>query len=214
MITIDVWSDFTCPFCYIGKRHLEQAISQFKGKDSVEINWHSYQLDPTIPEDIQTSPVAYLSAAKGISLEDSATMHDNVTRMAKGAGLNYNFDSVQIANSFRAHRLLQRAKELNKGDRLKEALFHAYFCTGQNINSVEDLKAIAISCDLSANDVDEAMMHEKYAFAVNTDIEKSKQMGIKGVPYFVFNNTYALSGAQPVNAFLDALSQVVTQLSV
>jgi len=209
MITIDVWSDFTCPFCYIGKKHLEQALTQFKSKETIQINWHSFQLDPSIPEDIRTTPIAYLSTAKGISLEDSATMHDNVARMAKGAGLNYNFDTVQIANSNIAHRLLQRAKELNKGDVMKEALFHAYFCAGQNINVLDDLISIAQTCGISADDVEVALNDPKYASLVENDIQKSRQLSIKGVPYFVINNTFALSGAQPVNAFLDALSQVL-----
>lgn len=208
---ISVWSDFTCPFCYIGKRHLEQALKQLRLQDNVDIEWNSFQLDPSIPEDIRTTPIAYLSAAKGISMEDSATMHENVTRMAKASGLNYTFEQVQIANSFRAHRLLQYAKTIGKDTILQEVVFDAYFCGGKNIHSVTDLTELAESCGISKEQVEEAMQLEVYAEAVHADIQKSRDMEVKGVPYFVINNTFALSGAQPVAAFVDALVKATSE---
>jgi len=127
-MTIEIWSDIMCPFCYIGKRNFESALDQFKGKENVQIIWKSFQLDPTIPEnfDEKINVYQYLADRKGMSYEQSVRLHESVVRTAKEAGLTYNFDKAIIANSFNAHRLIQLAKEKGLGDQAEERLFLAY----------------------------------------------------------------------------------------
>lgn len=198
-----------CPFCYIGKRNYEAALGEFASSDQVEIVWKSFQLDPSIPQQMDRSEnvYQYLAERKGMSYEQSVQMHENVVRMAKNAGLEYNFDKAVVANSFRAHRMIQLAKTKGLGDQAEERLFSAYFTEGKNFGSPEVLVQLGADIGLSEAEVNEALSNEDYAGKVKSDILEAQQLGVNGVPFFVFDRKYAISGAQPPAAFLQALEK-------
>lgn len=203
---IEIWSDILCPFCYIGKRHLEAALKDFSGKDNVEIQWRSFQLDPEQETRPGMDVFSYLAERKGISKAQSEAMHTQVTQMAARAGLEYHFEKAVVANSFDAHRLLQYAKTQGQGDAMKERLLAAYFCEGQNIADFTVLADLAKDAGLDrAAALAVLNNHEEYAQAVRADIQEAQALGISGVPFFVIDRKYAVSGAQPVEVFLRAL---------
>ena len=208
---IDIWSDIMCPFCYIGKRRLEAALDGFEHKDEVELIWHSFQLDPTIQSQKGKSLYQYLAERKGMSLQQSEQMHQHVTQMAADSGLTYNFDKAVIANSFDAHRLIQLAKKHGLGDAAEERLFHAYFTEGKDMSDHEVLTQLGTEIGLDATEVKQALETDAYAHAVRTDITTAEQLRISGVPFFVLDNKYGVSGAQPVELFSNALKQAWTE---
>lgn len=198
-----------CPFCYIGKRHLEKALESFSGRDQVEITWKSYQLDPTIPLEF-TEPVgvyAYLADRKGWSLEESQQMHDRVVEMAAGVGLKYNFDRAVVANSLYAHRVIQLAKDKGLDDLMEEIFFRAYFTDGKNLASNETLVLLGEEAGLVGIEIRAAIESEEFAYRVNQDIQEGVNLGVRGVPFFVFDRKFGISGAEPVQVFIDTLKQ-------
>jgi len=206
---VEVWSDIMCPFCYIGKRNYESALRGFEGKDHIEIEWHSFQLDPTIPKNsaVRENVYQYLADKKGISYEQSAKMHERVIQMAKNAGLDYRFDKAIVANSFDAHRLIQLAKTKGLGDAAEERLFSAYFTEGKDFGNHDTLVEIGKEIGLTEEDVKSALVSEDYAEKVEQDIQIASEIGVQGVPFFVFDRKFAVSGAQPPEYFLQALKQ-------
>ena len=210
---IEIWSDVMCPFCYIGKRHLEAALEDFPQKDEVEIVWKSFQLNPDMPESSEENVYEYLAKAKGISLEQSKQMHERVEEMAANAGLDYNFDIAKVANSFKAHRVLQLAKRKKLGDELKEALLEAYFIKGRNTSDYNTLVELATSVGITEAEVELALNEEQFASYVNQDIDEARQIRVQGVPFFVFDRKYAVSGAQPVEHFKATLEKVQAESS-
>ena len=205
---VEVWSDIMCPFCYIGKRNYESALAQFPDAGRIEIVWKSFQLDPSIPEKTEEENVfRYLAQRKGISYEQSVQMHQGVVQTARNAGLEYNFDKAVVANSFKAHRLIQLAKTKGLGDQAEERLFHAYFTEGKNFGNPEVLLELGKDIGLTEAEVQEALTDETYAQKVKADIQEAGDLGVNGVPFFVFDRKYAISGAQPPATFLKALQQ-------
>lgn len=203
---VDIWSDVMCPFCYIGKRKFEHALVQFANKKHLEIEWHSFQLDPTVQSVPGTDIYSYLAERKGLSVEQSKQMHGNVARMAADVGLQYNFAKAVIANSYDAHRVSQLAKKYGKGDEMEEQLFKGYFTEGKDISDHETLVAMAAATGMNGEEVRQMLAGNAYKDAVDADIERAAQIGITGVPFFVFNNRYAVSGAQQPETFLGALN--------
>lgn len=204
---VDIWSDVMCPFCYIGKRNFESALAQFKNKESIEVVWHSFQLDPEMKFMPGVDIYSYLAERKGISAEQSKQMHSRVVKMAKAAGLEYNFDKAVINNSYDAHRFLQLAKIHGRGNEAEELLFRAYFTDGKNIGNYDTLIQLGIEIGLSATEVGEMLNSDAFANAVDEDIYTAQQYGIRGVPFFIINDKYTISGAQPTETFLGALNQ-------
>jgi protein disulfide-isomerase len=205
---IKIWSDIMCPFCYIGKRNFENALAQFSRAADLEIEWKSFQLDPTIPKMKQREDVyEFLATSKGISIEDSKAMHENLVRMAKTVGLEYNFDRAVIANSFDAHRLIQFAKSKGLGDEIEEALFAAYFTNGLDMSDLDTLAEIGSSIGLSPIELETILHSEDFSSEVQNDILEAQKYGVRGVPYFVLDDKYAISGAQPSSVFLEALEK-------
>jgi len=209
---VEIWSDVMCPFCYIGKRHFEAALGNFEHKNAIEIEWKSFLLDPDIPESVENKNVyEYLAERKGISVQQSEQMHERVIEMAKNAGLDYNFDIAVVANSFKAHRLIQKAKSKGLGDAAEELLFKSYFTEGKNISDTATLVELGKQIGLTEKDVNEALSNQDFQFLVNKDIEEARAIGVSGVPFFVFDRKYAVSGAQPAESFLGALTQSVNE---
>jgi len=204
---VDIWSDIMCPFCYIGKRKFEKALEQFDHKNEVEIVWHSFQLDPGIKYMPDRNLYDYLAERKGQSREWSVKVHGQMTEMAKEVGLEYNFDKAVIANSFDAHRLIQMAKQQGKGDAAEEQLFKAYFTEGRNMSNPEVLAQIGSEIGLNANEVKQMLGSDDYKDAVAEDINMAETLGARGVPFFVIDEKYGVSGAQAPETFLGALTQ-------
>ena len=206
---VEIWSDIMCPFCYIGKRNFEAALKEFDAKNEIEIEWKSFQLDPTIPKtfDKKVSTYEYLAERKGMSVEKAIELHSNVTEMARNVGLTYNFDQSVVANSFDAHKLIQFAKTKGLGDAAEEQLFKAYFTDGKDMSNHSTLIELGKEIGLNEREVLTALESAQYGEKVNFDITEGSQLGVTGVPFFVFDRKYAISGAQPIETFLNALKQ-------
>ena len=204
---VEVWSDIMCPFCYIGKRHYEAALKQFANREYVELVWKSYQLDPSTPEHFEhkVNAYQYLADKKGMTYEQSISLHKNVAKMASKAGLDYNFDLVVVANSFKAHRIIQLAKTKNLGDYAKEIFLKSHFIDGGDLNDEKTLYTLGNQIGLSDAEVKEALSSDEYAYKVKQDIQEAQNIGVRGVPFFVFNRKHAVSGAQPVASFLETI---------
>lgn len=209
---IEIWSDILCPFCYIGKRHFEAALETLDPTIPIEIEWKSFQLDPTIPKMTERVNVyQYLADSKGISLEQSKAMHDNVVEMAKNVGLEYNFSIAVVANSFDAHRLIQYSKTKGLGDEAEEALFAAYFTNGVDISDLNALQEIGTTIGLEPVELKDILHSDAFAYEISQDIQEAQNIGVRGVPFFVIDRKYGLSGAQPIDVFVDALSKAAVE---
>ena len=208
---IEVWSDVMCPFCYIGKRRLEKSLQNFAGKDSVEIEWKSYQLNPNLVTDPNISLDEYLATHKGMPLEQAQELNAQVSAMAAEEGLSFNFDKSVVANSFKAHVLAHFAKSAGKQDLIEELLFQSYFTEGKNIDDIDVLKDIAERAGLSTEEFEKKVEEGTLNDAVRKDIYEAQQIGVRGVPFFVFDRKYAISGAQPVEAFTQTLEKSLSE---
>lgn len=205
---IEIWSDIMCPFCYIGKRQLETALEAFPGND-FEIEWKSFQLDPTITPQSGKDVYTFLAERKGMSLEQSKEMHKSVTERAKSVGLDYHFEKAIISNSLTAHRIIHLAKAKKLGDEMEEIFFKAYFTDGKDLNDDQTLIELGTQAGLAAAEVKEVVEAESlYLNDVKHDIKEAQEIGVQGVPFFVFDRKYAVSGAQPVEAFVNTIKEV------
>ncbi|MFI5159714.1 MAG: DsbA family protein [Sphingobacteriales bacterium] len=204
---VEIWSDVMCPFCYIGKRRFEDALENFGQKDDIEIEWKSFQLNPDMKTDPDISINQYLADIKGWDLDQAKSMNDHVTGMAEEVGLTYDFDKAIVANSFNAHRLNHLAKNHGLGEAAEEALFKAYFTEGKNIDDKDTLVELGTSIGLDAGETSQTLNSDTYADNVKRDIFEAQQLGIRGVPFFVFNNKYGVSGAQAVPVFTQTLEK-------
>ncbi len=204
---VEIWSDVMCPFCYIGKRKFEQALEIFPHKNNVEIVWKSYQLAPNMKTDTTKSINQYLAESKGWTLDYARQMNEYVTKMAAEVGLKYNMDKAIPANSFDAHRLSHLAAKHGFQDKMEEALFKAYFTEGKNTADKSTLLTLAKEIGLSAEEAKKVLDSNQFADAVKADIKEAQEIGVNGVPFFVFNRKYAVSGAQPAEAFLKTIEK-------
>ena len=207
-LKIQIWSDIMCPFCYIGKRRIEEALSLFEHKNSVAIEWRSYQLDASFVASPDDNMVEHLAQKYGKGADWAQGMLDNMTQNAKTAGLDFHFEKSILANSFNAHRLLHLAKKYQLANDLEELLFKAYLTEGKNINDNNTLKELGVSVGLNPVEIDEVLNSDAYGNDVKQDIQNANSIGVQGVPFFVFDNKYAVSGAQPATAFLETLQKV------
>lgn len=210
-LTIEIWSDVACPFCYIGKANFEKALAAFPDKEHVAVVWKSFILDPTLPDLTDKTLISSLSEKKGMSIEQTVQMTARVHEMALGSGIEMDFDKALPVNTFHAHRVLQKAKKLGKGSEMKERLFKAYFTEGVNIADHKVLEKLAAEVGISGEDVHTALTESAFADAVNADVQEARSFGISGVPYFVIDRKYGISGAQPVQTFDNALQQAFAE---
>ena len=208
---IEIWSDIMCPFCYIGKRQLEKALEEFSN-DKFEIEWKSFQLDPSITPQSGKDVYTFLAERKGISVEQSVEMHKGVVERAKSVGLDYHFDKAIISNSLTAHRIIQFAKTKKAGDEMEEIFFKAYFTEGRDLNDDSTLIEMASQAGLNSADVQKVVQNEDlYLIEVKADIDEAREIGVQGVPFFVFDRKYAISGAQPLETFVQTINEVRTK---
>ncbi|MGM7666453.1 DsbA family oxidoreductase [Microbacterium sp. A93] len=206
---IEIFSDVACPWCYIGKRRFETALASFEHRDQVEVEWKSFQLDPSLPEHDHRNEIDYLVQTKGMPREQVTQMLGHVTEQATGEGLHYDFEALVVANSWKAHRVIQRAKavSLKTAERLEEQLFQAHFEDGKDIGSEDVLVELGTAAGLTAEQVREALDDDRWETAVKQDLATARALGVSGVPFFVLERKYGISGAQPVEVFTQALEQ-------
>ena len=207
-LKVQIWSDIMCPFCYIGKRRIEEALQNFEHKEAVEIEWKSYQLDASFVASPEDNMADHLAAKYRKDTDWAQNMLDNMTQNAKTAGLDFHFEKAILANSFNAHRLLHLAKKHDLANDLEELLFKAYLTEGKNINDLETLSKLGIEVGLDAEAVAQVLNSDTYGAEVKKDQEEANAIGVQGVPFFVLDNKYAISGAQPASAFLETLEKV------
>ena len=207
-MTVDVWSDVMCPFCWMGDRHLELALEEFSHRDDVKITYHSYQLMPDYPENSPLPSAEAVAKQKGMPVEQFKQMNDGVAQRGAEVGLDYNFDQALTVNSRRAHRLSHFAEQQGVQHELMQNLFKAYFTDGKNVEDREVLADLAAEVGLDRDEALANMDNEDLDHAVQADINQALQIGVQGVPFFVFNNKYAVSGAQPQQVFQQALKTV------
>jgi predicted DsbA family dithiol-disulfide isomerase len=204
---VEIWSDVMCPFCYIGKRRFENALQQFEHKDEIEIEWKSFQLNPDMETDPSINIDQYLADKKGWTIAHAKQMNAYVTQMAAEAGLTYNFDKAVVANSFNAHRFSHLAKKHGLGVAAEEQLFKAYFTDGKNIDDLDILVDLGVQIGLNATEIKQTLKSDAYTEDVKHDITEAQYLGIQGVPFFVMNSKYAISGAQAVPVFEETLQK-------
>jgi predicted DsbA family dithiol-disulfide isomerase len=212
-VKIEVWSDYVCPFCYIGKRKLEQALEKTGLGAGAEVIFKSYELDPHSPETSEQSMVSVLAGKYGTTEAQAEGMTANVTAAAKEVGLEYNFSKMRPANTFSAHRLAKWADEQGKADQISENLLRAYFIENREIGLKEVLADIAEETGLERAEAEAVLKSDRFEKEVRADIEEARQLGVQGVPFFVINRKYAISGAQPDEVFEQALRQVAEEES-
>lgn len=208
---IEIWSDVMCPFCYIGKRRFEDALQKSGHGKDIEIEWKSFQLNPDMKTDPNISIDQYLADIKGFSLDHAKELNAHVTQMAAEAGLTYNFDRAVVANSFNAHRFSHLAKKHGLGDAAEEALFKAYFTNGKNIDDTATLIELGTAIGLNADEIQTSLESDAYAEDVKHDVAEAQQLGIRGVPFFVMNRKYGVSGAQAVPVFEETIEKAFAE---
>lgn len=208
-IKVDIWSDVQCPWCYIGKRTFEAGAAQFGG--DVEVEYHSFELAPDTPVDFDGTPVDYLSRRKGLPVEQVHQMLDHVTSIAAGVGLEYDFDSVHQTNTVKAHELLHYAKAQGRQLEMKERLLKAYFVDGAHVGRIDDLADLAAEVGFDRSDVVRSLAENEYLADVKADAALAAEYGIRGVPFFVIDGKYGISGAQEPAAFAQVLEQVAAE---
>jgi predicted DsbA family dithiol-disulfide isomerase len=202
---VEIWSDVVCPWCYIGKRRFESALARFEHRDDVDVVWRSFELDPTTPRHRPGNLAEHLSGKYGIDVAQARQLQDRVTAVAADEGLDYRFDLAQPTNSFDAHRLIHLARPYGRQDPMKERLLRAYFTEGRNIADLETLIELGHDVSLPHDEVRSMLSSDELADDVRADQREARALGISGVPFFVLDRTYGVSGAQPAEAMLDAL---------
>ncbi|USQ79973.1 DsbA family oxidoreductase [Ornithinimicrobium faecis] len=207
-LKVDIWSDIACPWCYIGKRKFERAVDQFSAEGrEVEVEYHSFELSPDTPVDFEGSTTEFLSERKGMPVDQVEGMLAQVTSIASSVGLDYDFDKVVHTNTLRAHQVLHLAKAKGLQAQLKERLLKAYFEQGRHIGRAEDLADLAAEVGLDRAEVLAALESEEFLADVRADMNQARAYGISGVPFFVIDQKYGVSGAQESDAFVQALTQ-------
>ena len=211
---IEIWSDIACPFCIIGKRQLEAALEQYPQRDEVEITWHSFELDPNAKLDFGMDIFDVLSNKYGMSREQAIDNNDRLSMQAKSLGLEFNMDKLIPTNTFNAHRFVHLATSLRMGNKAHELLFKAYFTDGKKISDVNTLVSIGKEIGIEEDKVVALFNGDAFAYEVRQDEQEAQNIGVKGVPFFLMDRKYAVSGAQGIPAFLEALTKIGSESSV
>lgn len=203
---VEIWSDVACPFCYIGKKRFEKALEGFTHKAEIEVEWKSFQLDPSLPEDRKVNIQEYMAQQKGMSIAEVKAMFQHVVEMAQSEGIHMQMDEIVMANTRTMHRLIQYAKSKGLGAEAEEGFFNAYF-SGKDFTNKSILLEISIKIGLDEKEAANVIHSNEFSNEVDKDIYEARNVGVSGVPHFVFNNKYTVSGAQPSDVFKGALEK-------
>lgn len=206
-VRVEVWSDLICPWCYIGKRRLEAALRDFEGAEAVEVVWRSFQLDPSFARGAREPVRESLVKSKGMSPDQVRAMTDQVTQVAAGDGLTYDLDAAVMVNTIDAHRMTHLAKDAGLGTEMHERLLRAHLSEGRVLDDVDTLVELATDIGLPADRARAVATSRDYQAEVEADISEARKLGVRGVPFFVLNRAYGVSGAQPAEALRSALSK-------
>jgi len=213
-IRIEVWSDIACPWCYIGKRRLEAGIAAFSagpGALPVEIEYRSFELAPDTPVDFDGGEIDFLVEHKRLPADRVRAMLAHVTEVAESVGLVYDFGALRHTNTVKAHQLLHFAKARGRQNELKERLLRAYFTEGRHVGREDELAGLAAEVGLDPEEALRSLREDEHLAAVREDESVAAAYGIGGVPFFVLDGKYGISGAQPEDAFAEALTRVATE---
>lgn len=205
---VEIWSDVICPWCYIGKRRFEMALASFAQRESVQVIWRSFELDPNSPPQYPGNLEEMLARKYGVSRQEAAAMNMQVTSLAKEVGLEFNLANARPGNTFDAHRLLHFAAAQQLGDRATERIMRAYFSESLPVGDRTALARLAPEFGIAGNEALTMLESDDFSDAVRTDEARAAEFGITGVPFFVFDEKYGVSGAQPVEVFVEALQQM------
>ena len=210
---IEIWSDYACPYCYIGERQLEKALENFSDREDIEISFKSFELDPSASYKTTTNTRERISEKYRISTEKAQQMIDSITEYAKSVGLDFNYDTVRYTNTFGAHRIAKYAETKGKGIEISEKLLHAYFTENKQMSDHKVLTDIAIEIGLDKLEVEDILKGEELKFAedVRNDEYEASRLGIHAVPFFVINEKYSISGAQPQEVFEQAIEKALKE---
>lgn len=205
---VEIWSDIVCPWCAIGKRRFESALAEFAHRDEVEVRWRSFELDPTAPREREGELAEHLAAKYGVSREQADGMHRQMTETAAAEGWDFHFEHARSGNTFDAHRLVHLGADRGIQDAVKERLMRGYFTEGARIGDPRTLAALGVEAGLDADEARDVLASDRYADEVRADERQAVTFGISGVPFFVVDQTYGVSGAQPAAALLEVLDTV------
>jgi predicted DsbA family dithiol-disulfide isomerase len=208
MMKVEIWSDIACPFCYIGKKKFETALEQFEGKDEVEIIYRSYELDPNAPVQAEQDVHDMLAAKYGMTREKAQEMNRNVADQANAIGLPFDADGMKLTNTHNAHRLAHLANKHGKMSEMTDRLYKAYFADSLHVGEQDTLTKLATEIGIDTAEVASLFTSDSYSQEVRADEQEAASLGIRGVPYFVIDRKYGISGAQPSETFLQALQKV------
>lgn len=208
-IKVDVWSDIACPWCFIGKRKFEAAVAS--SGIPVEVEYHSFELSPGTPAEFAGSHDEFLAAHLGVSLEQAAAMGERVTGLAAAVGLRYDYAKLQTTNTVLGHQAIHYAKARGMQAQMKERLMKAYFEEGRHVGRIADVADLAAEIGLDREDVVRSLSADEHLAAVRADVAQAGELGIRGVPFFVLDGKYGISGAQESAIFANALQQVAAE---
>lgn len=206
-LTVDIWSDVVCPWCYIGKRRYESALARFAHRDEVTVTWRSFELDPEAPRSTDLPAAERLAGKYAMSVEQAEAMHAQMTELAAAEGLEFHLDRTRGGNTYDAHRLIHLAAAHDVQDAAKERLMRAYFTEGEPIGDPDALVRLVAEVGVDSDEARAVLDGDRYADAVREDERLAGQLGIRGVPFFVLDRRYGVSGAQPADLLLQALEQ-------
>lgn len=209
-IVVEVWSDIACPFCYIGLKRFEQAVERFPVSLNIDFRWKTFLLNPDLKTNSFASTLDYLVATKGISVSEVEQMMQGVVAAGKTVDIPFDFKKAKVANSLRAHALLKSTTDHDIRMNLKRQLFDAQFLSGKNIDDKDFLIEMGKDAGIDLAKLEANMNNPEGLTDINTDLQEARSIGISGVPFFVFDRSFALVGAQSVEVFGQALEKAFT----
>ncbi|HEX5895960.1 MAG TPA: DsbA family oxidoreductase [Thermoleophilaceae bacterium] len=213
MLSVEIWSDIACPWCYVGKRRFESALAGFEHADEVQVTWRSFELDPQAPREREGDRVDHLARKYGTTREQAQAMHDQMAGIAAGEGLEFRFDIARSGNTFDAHRLTHLAAAHGRQDEMKERLFRAYLSEGEAIGDPAVLERLAVEVGLPADEARDLLAGDRFAGEVRDDEQLAASLAITAVPFFVVDRAIAASGAQPPELLRELLNRAWAQRS-
>jgi predicted DsbA family dithiol-disulfide isomerase len=211
-VKVDIWSDVVCPFCYLGKNKLEQAIKKLHAEDKIEIEWHSFQLDPDFPMNQSVSSIDYLAQKKHIPASQIQGIQQYLTMQGKNYGIDFQFEKTLTFNTFNAHRLLQWSKTMQRSNEMKAALMLAYFSEGADLSKTDVLLEIVAKHHFDVEKAKDILASNTYHDEVEKDLYEASKLGINGVPFFLINEKQVISGAQEDSVFENVISNALKNL--